>query len=163
MKNLMLLLLAATLPVLSQAQNHPAPNTRGGVRTYLEVDEVPHFAGCEEKSIDSLRIQCANNKMLAFVYGNLQYPEEALLLKTEGMVVVQFIIEMDGTVTNATIVRDIGNGCGDEAVRVVKSMPAFIPGKLNGHPVRVKYYLPVKFKIGGKLPSNLKPDGDGKG
>lgn len=161
MKNLIFLLLAGTLPILTQAQDHPAPNTGGDAKTYLEVDEVPHFAGCEEEPVDSLRRECADDKMLAFIYDNLQYPEEALSLKTEGMVVVQFIIEADGTVTNATIVRDIGNGCGDEAVRIVKSMPAFIPGKLDGLPVRVKYFLPVKFKIGGKLPFNAGAGGKG--
>ncbi len=57
------------------------------------------------------------------------------------------VINKDGSVSDVVIMRDIGGGCGKEAVRVVKSMPKWIPGEANGHAVKVRYTLPVRFKL----------------
>ena len=101
---------------------------------FMVVEEDPEFPG----GIDSL---------YAFIRRNLHYPEEAWNNKIEGTVYVTFSIEKDGSVTNVKVLRDIGGGCGAEAVRVVKLMPKWKPGKQRGIPVRTQFNLPIKFKM----------------
>lgn len=74
------------------------------------------------------------------------YPEMALLAGIEGRVVVQFIIDTEGKVNNPVVVRGIGGGCDEEAIRAV-SKARFIPGKQRGKPVNVKFSMPVNFKL----------------
>lgn len=64
-----------------------------------------------------------------------------------GTVYVQFVVEKDGSISDVKVLRGIGGGCDEEAVRVVKSMPKWKPGKQRGQPVRVYYTLPIDFKI----------------
>ncbi len=78
---------------------------------------------------------------------NIRYPAAAKEDGIQGRVVLQFVVDKDGSVTNIVIQRDIGGGCGKEAERVVRSMPKWKPGKQNGQPVRVYYTLPVSFKL----------------
>jgi protein TonB len=80
----------------------------------------------------------------------VQYPLLAREEGVEGRVIVQFVVEPDGTITNAEIVRDIGSGCGSEALRVVNTMnqmeEKWTPGRQRGVAVRVLFTLPVSFK-----------------
>ena len=85
--------------------------------------------------------------MLKFIYSNIKYPPIARDNGVEGTVYVSFVVEKDGSITDAKVVRDIGAGCGHEAVRVVKMMPKWNPGKQRGRPVRVQFNLPVKYKL----------------
>ncbi len=78
---------------------------------------------------------------------NIRYPSAAREEGISGRVVLQFVVDKDGSVTNVTILRDIGGGCGKEAERVVKGMPKWRPGKQNGQPVKVYYTLPVSFTL----------------
>ncbi len=80
----------------------------------------------------------------------MSYPALAVENGVEGMIIVSFIIEMDGSIAYSRVVRDIGAGLGDEALRIVRSMPDWSPGKQRGRPVRVQYNLPVKFLLEGK-------------
>jgi TonB family protein len=82
-----------------------------------------------------------------FLGANVKYPTIAKENGIQGMVVVGFIVEKDGSITNASIVKDIGGGCGTEAMRVVKTMPKWEPAKQNNQPVRSKVNLPVKFRL----------------
>lgn len=82
-----------------------------------------------------------------FIQSNLKYPQLARDNNIEGRVFVQFVVEKDGSVSNVKAARDIGGGCGAEAVRVVKSMPKWAPGKQRGKAVRAAYTLPVVFKL----------------
>jgi protein TonB len=77
----------------------------------------------------------------------MEYPDEAEKMGITGIVYVNFIIEQDGSISNARILRDIGGGCGEEVLRVVNSMPKWNPGKQRGKTVRVQYNLPVKFTL----------------
>lgn len=82
-----------------------------------------------------------------FLAQNLRYPEKAMSNKTEGTVVVQFEVMKTGKIGNVKVVRKVDAELEAEAVRVVKSMPDFIPGKINGNPVNVMYTLPIMFKL----------------
>lgn len=82
-----------------------------------------------------------------YLASNLHYPQLARDNGITGKVYVTFVVEKDGRVTNPRILRDIGGGCGDEAIRVVKSMPRWSPGKQRGKPVRVQFNLPVGFDL----------------
>jgi len=123
---------------------------------------MPRFPGCEEQDLSAYeKKQCSNRKLLEFIYEEIKYPEEARKNEVSGMVVVQFIVEKDGSVSNVQAIRNIGSGCGAEAVRVVKRMNErgirWIPGKQNGIKVRVQFNLPVSFKLNEKK-STAKPD-----
>lgn len=117
----------------------------------LPREEMPLFPGCEEleKYVD--RKQCADKKLLEFIYGNITYPPQLRESTVEGTVVITFHIEADGLVSNPKIVRDIGGGCGKEALRVVQLMVdqniRWTPGIFMGEPTRVQFNLPVKFKL----------------
>ena len=103
-----------------------------GEPIYYEVEVDPQFPGGMEA-------------MYAFIEKTLVYPEEAKAAGIEGKVFVKFWVESDGGISNVVILRDIGYGCGDEAVRVVKLMPKWIPGRIGGKPVRTEFVLPVQF------------------
>lgn len=85
--------------------------------------------------------------LLKFLSQNIVYPPLARENNIQGQVVLSFVVGEDGKVQDITILKDIGGGCGKEAVRVVKSMPLWIPGEANGHAVKVRYVLPVRFEL----------------
>ena len=101
---------------------------------FTVVEEQPGYPGGEE----------ARYK---FLQDNIKYPEEAKELGIQGKVFVTFVVEVDGSVTDARVLRGIGGGCDEEAIRVVKSMPKWVPGKQRGVPVRVQFNLPIKFTL----------------
>jgi len=121
--------------------------------TVLKVAEsMPRFPGCENKALsDQERKKCAQQKLLEFVYDNIRYPETAKSKNISGMVVVKFVVDHEGRVQNPEIVRDIGGGCGEEALRVVKLMQdkdiRWVSGKHQGQNVSVQFNLPVKFQF----------------
>ena len=85
--------------------------------------------------------------MMKFVAENVQYPQEARDKEISGRVLVSFIVEKDGSIADVKVVKGIGGGCDEEAVRVVKAMPKWKPGKDKGKPVRVSYMMPFTFKL----------------
>ncbi|MFT6358754.1 MAG: protein TonB [Saprospiraceae bacterium] len=111
------------------------------------VDEMPFFPGCESETDKFEKKKCADTKMLIFIYKNVKYPDIAKKKEIEGKVIVRFYVERDGTLSNIEIARDIGGGCGEAALDVVKMMPSWNPGLQKGNPVRVEYLVPVKFKL----------------
>ena len=98
---------------------------------FISVEEMPEFPGGEQALYDFLR-------------KNIRIPSEPDVI---GIVFVSFVVEKDGTITNPKVLRDIGGGCGEEALRVVRMMPKWKPGKLRGKAVRVQYTMPVIFKL----------------
>ncbi|MEI6898243.1 MAG: energy transducer TonB [Bacteroidota bacterium] len=101
---------------------------------FTVVEEQPGYPGGDEARI-------------RFLQENIKYPEEAKELGTQGKVFVTFVVEMDGSITDVRVLRGIGSGCDEEAIRVVKSMPRWVPGKQRGQPVRVQFNLPIKFTL----------------
>lgn len=100
----------------------------------VTVQKMPTFPGGEKD-------------LLKFLADNIQYPPLARENGIQGTVALSFVIGKDGSVNDVSILKDIGGGCGKEAVRVVKSMPAWMPGEANGHPVKVRFTLPVRFRL----------------
>ena len=101
---------------------------------FVTVDEDPQFPG----GMDALY------KWLA---EHIEYPQQAKENGIEGKVYVTFVVEKDGSITKPLLLRDIGGGCGQEVIRVVKMMPRWIPGKNHGETVRVQFNIPVKFTL----------------
>ena len=130
----------------------PEPIPQGDDKVYKVVQEMPRFPGCELLDRDKdTKMECAEEKMIAFIYNNLNYPKQAKENRIEGRVYIQFIVEKDGTLSNAEIVRDIGAGCGFEALKIVDKMnqlyERWTPGKHKGEVVRVVYIVPVTFEL----------------
>lgn len=101
---------------------------------FTVVEEQPGYPGGEEARI-------------GFLQQNIKYPEEAKELGIQGRVFVTFVVEVDGSITDVRVLRGIGGGCDEEAIRVVKAMPKWVPGKQRGVPVRVQFNLPIKFTL----------------
>jgi TonB family protein len=103
---------------------------------YQYVDIMPGFPGGDDA--------CKN-----FIRDNLRYPLEARNNEIEGEVLVYFIVETDGSLSDVQVKQGngIGYGCDEEAVRIIKSMPRWIPGKDHGQNVRVEFYKSVKFRL----------------
>ena len=85
--------------------------------------------------------------MLQYIMENMKYPEQAMKEGIQGRVTVRFIVEKDGSISDVKPVLSVHPLLNKEAVRVVKSMPKWTPGKQNGKPVRVRFNLPVMFKL----------------
>ncbi|MDB5285563.1 MAG: hypothetical protein JWR05_512 [Mucilaginibacter sp.] len=82
-----------------------------------------------------------------YVVKNVRYPAKARENKTQGRVIVTFVVEPDGSLTNARVVRGIGDGADEEALRVIKASPKWLPGIQNGRKVRVQYTVPIQFSL----------------
>ena len=101
---------------------------------FTVVEEMPSFPGGE-------------SKMQEYITKNIRYPKIARENGIQGRVFVSFIVEPDGSISNLKLLRGIGGGCDEEAMRVIKSMPKWKPGKHRGKVVRVSYMVSVSFKI----------------
>jgi protein TonB len=101
---------------------------------FIIVEQMPQFPG-------------GDNEMVKFIKLNLRYPALATEMGVSGTVIVNFVVERDGKITRVKVVRGIGGGCDEEAVRVVSKMPAWTPGKQGGKPVLVSFTVPFKFML----------------
>jgi TonB family protein len=117
------------------------------------IEETPLFPGCNVQGNYSDQKACADGLLLKFIENNLSYPFEAWQDSVQGTAVVSFIVEKDGTVSSAKVVRDPGAGTGAEALRLVNQMNeediSWKPGKQDGEEVRMRFNLPIKFKLAG--------------
>lgn len=104
----------------------PAKNT-----PFVYVQQMPAFAG----------------DMQQYLAAHLHYPDAAVSSGIEGQVVIKFIVNEDGHVSDAQVMRGIGGGCDEEALRIVRNMPAWKPGKQNGAAVKVFFMIPIRFEL----------------
>jgi protein TonB len=93
------------------------------------------------------RYKTDESEIYKFFAENIKYPEIAKRAGVEGRVTLQFILSKDGTITNISVLKGIGAGCDEEAVRVLGLMGKWSPGRQNGHPVRVVMSIPIMFKL----------------
>jgi protein TonB len=101
---------------------------------FTVVESMPDFPGG-----DAARIKYLNE--------NIKYPQMARESGIQGRVFVTFVVEKDGSVTDVRVLRGIGGGCDEEAIRVIKNMPKWNAGKQRGKPVRVQFNMPILFKL----------------
>ncbi len=119
------------------------------VEIKVEEEEVQ-----EEKTIFTVVEQEAtfpggNEKLGEYLAKSIKYPQQAKETGTRGKVMLTFVVERDGSITDIKVLRDIGSGCGEEAKRVVKEMPKWQPAKQRGKAVRQQFVLPVSFNLQG--------------
>lgn len=119
-------------PVRSEPQNKPQPVN--STRVYDVVEQMPSFPG----GISGLR---------TYLNQNIRYPAEAQEICVQGRVVVSFVVEKDGHISDVTVLRSVDPSLDKEAVRVIRNMPRWSPGKQGGEPVRVRYNVPVSFRL----------------
>ena len=108
----------------------PPPDTYSPV----DVQKMPSFPG-------------GDGELMKFLRDNISYPMLAKENNIQGTAAIQFVVGKDGQIKEVMVLRDPGGGCGKEAVRVVGLMPKWTPGEANGVPVRVRFTLPVRFKL----------------
>jgi protein TonB len=85
------------------------------------------------------------NALTRYLEKNIKYPKEASKNDVKGRVILTFVVDRSGRVIDARILRGIGSGCDEEALRVINASPAWNPGIQNGMPVRVQYSIPIAF------------------
>ena len=127
---IMLLFISGT----ALCQDTTKQTNKGSPGEYANLDNMPSFKGGQQN---------LNN----YLATTIKYPKAARDSNIQGTVYVTFIVKADGKIDNAKIKRGIGGLCNEEALRVVKNMPDWIPGKQNGKNVDVSYTLPIKFKL----------------
>lgn len=98
------------------------------------VEKMPSYPGGQEE-------------MNQFIQENLVYPTAAKNVGIKGRVYVQFVVDKNGNITQEKVIRGIGGGCDEEALKVIRLMPKWIPGEQNGKEVDVKYTLPITFNL----------------
>lgn len=101
---------------------------------FLVVEQQPEFPGGEKAR-------------LTYLANNIDYPQMARESNIQGTVYVTFVVEPNGKISNVGILRGIGGGCDEEAIRVVEAMPSWQPGKQRGRAVRVRFNMPIKFTL----------------
>ena len=133
MKKLILMLLMAECCLMTaHAQKTVVSQTNQKV--FDTVEQMPEYPG-------------GMQAMIAFLQTNMKYPEDAAKQKVEGRVMVQFIVETDGSISDVHVAKQVFPSLDAEAIRVVQAMPRWTPGKDKGKVVRVKYNLPIVFRM----------------
>ena len=128
----------------------PPPPVEEDNTPIIFAEQMPRFPGCVEGNKQA-KDACSTKALLTFLSRNLKYPALARENGIHGTAVIRFVVEKDGSLTNLEIVKDPGGGLGKEALRVAQLMndmdEKWTPGKQNARPVRVRFNLPVKFRL----------------
>lgn len=130
------------------SQSNDKANSKEGPLKKAEIMPMIKSAACLQDNFEE-RKKCSDISMLIFIQKNLNYPADARQYGVEGMSLVQFIVNTDGSIDEVKVIRGLCQSIKDEVTRVVKSFPIWTPGYQDGQPVRVLYTLPVKFKLEG--------------
>lgn len=120
-------------PVSPEAKEAPADST-AKEEVFMVAEQMPEFPG-------------GMKELLKFLQDNLKYPENAMKNNVQGRVIVQFVVEKDGTLTEFKVARSVDPDLDAEALRVLQTMPKWKPGMQRGKIVRVKFTVPVSFKL----------------
>lgn len=131
-KTILLLSMLLTAAIVTCTPTTASAQTNSE-KVYNTCQVMPQFPGGEKA-------------MMEFIASNLKYPQQAVKDDMQGMVLVDFVINTEGKVTDPKIVRSLSPECDAEVIRVVGIMPAWTPGQQDGKTVNVKYTLPVMFK-----------------
>lgn len=129
-----------------------------GEEIYLEDTDRAAYVDTKEEVLEGeteifffpeeyASFQGGEDALCEYLEKNIVYPKQAKEQNISGTVVVKFVVEKDGSITNPSLLREIGGGCGAEALRVVKGMPKWKPGKQLDKPVRSEFLLPISFEM----------------
>ena len=127
--------IATPAPVLKPKKKTPPP--------IKEEEEEKIFIISEKEALPKGGIAA----FYKYVGNQLKYPPQARRMGVEGTVVIQFVVEKDGSLTDMKVLRKVGAGCDEEALRVLKDAPKWIPGRQRGKAVRVRRSIPIKFAL----------------
>jgi len=118
-------------------------------RNYLRVPYIDHSRISDDDTIVDILPEFPGgvDAMNRFLVQNIRFPEEAARAGIQGTVFVAFVVERDGSISNVRVLRGIGGGAEEEAVRVVSMMPRWSPGTQDGRPVRVNISMPIRFSL----------------
>lgn len=129
------LLLLLFIPLLCMCKKEVEPKNSLVVgQVYTVVDQPPTFQGGQAG-------------LNTYLMKNLRYPAEAQRARIQGRVIVGFVVTDVGRIADVEIKQSVGGGCDEEAARVIKAMPDWVPGQLQGKPVNVQTSLPVSFTL----------------
>lgn len=126
-------------------------NTNGG-SVYQVTRQMPKDSAKLERKVFDVVEQMPSFPggvyyLMSYLSENVHYPLDAQLKKIQGRVIVSFIVERDGAISNPQVVQSVSPSLDAEALRVVKAMPRWVPGKQKGHGIRVKYNIPISFRL----------------
>jgi protein TonB len=122
--------------VVVEKKTEPEKKKEEPEKVFTSVEQMPQFPG-------------GDAALMKYLSSHIQYPAMAAENNVQGKVILQFVVEKDGKVGEVKVARSVDKDLDREAIRVVKSLPKFTPGRQNGQPVRVWYTLPVTFKLQG--------------
>jgi TonB family protein len=134
---------------ISHTQQSPQPTPSKNTR--IEIDKMPLSSVEEMPSFPTGN----NNDIVTYIQSKLKYPTEAVRNKVKGRVIISFVIDKEGNVTDAFIEKGIGSGCDEAALNAVRQLPRFGPGKQDGQPVAVRFVVPIQFEPYSAPISNL--------
>lgn len=121
-------------PVGQKSVENSEKTTPPGDVVFTVVEKMPEFPG-------------GMSALMKFIGDHITYPKQAKQAGIQGKVFIRFIVEKDGSVSNVKVLRGIGGGCDEEAMRVVKMLPKWKAGEQNGQKVRVSFNIPIKFSL----------------
>ena len=114
---------------------------------FHDPEQPAQFVDCPDEKSKELKAKCAEREMLMFVYRNIKYPAEAHENGIQGMSIINYLISPEGKVSETKVLKGIGSGCDEEALRIINSMPTWIPAHQDGKPVWTMFTMPVKYKL----------------
>jgi periplasmic protein TonB len=160
MKKTLLLICLATLAIVAHAQQSTPKKNDPNADITIDAPVSSAPESTDKSSVDPSKIFTAVETEPSFPGGiemfykflqyNIRYPAKAFEDKIQGKVFVSFTVEKDGSLNNIKVVRALGAGCDEEAVRVMELSPKWKPGVQNGRPVRVQYTMPISFSLAGR-------------
>ena len=127
--------------LFAQTDSNTVDSASEKKKVYTVVEEMPRFVGGEEA-------------LMMYISHNIRYPAEARNNGVTGKVYLSFIVNDSGKVRDVKVLKGIGSGCDEEAMRVIKQMPDWEPGRQNGEPVSVYYNVPISFNLSKGPPAN---------
>lgn len=132
----LVLFIWANVDVFAQQHSEPEKVDSSEVEklVFQIIEKMPEFPG-------------GSIELMKYISKNIIYPNDALSQKIEGTVFVTFVVEKDGTLSNFEIIKDIGGGCGDASIELLKNMPKWSPALQRGQPISIEMKMPVKFKL----------------
>lgn len=113
---------------------------------FVIVEQMPHLISCDSMP-EMDRIGCTESRCFDFLRKNIQYPKDAIDAGIQGTVYVQFVINKEGYVRDAKLLRRVHPSIDNEAIRMINNLPFFVPGKQGDKPVSVQMVFPVVFKL----------------